>query len=109
MAGQAYSILFRDRAGVPERVDGGSDRAGQRGHVEHEVGGVGAQVPGPAVLPPRVHAVALVPRRAAHPGQRTPLRPRRRPPPPPVAAANPCRGGTSTDHRSSTTVWWSNV
>jgi hypothetical protein len=36
-----------------------------------EVGGVGAQVPGPAVLPPGVHAVALVPRRAAHPGQRT--------------------------------------
>jgi hypothetical protein len=56
-----------------------------------EVEGLGAQVPGPAVLPPGVHAVALVPRRAAHPGQRTPLRPRRRPPPPPVAAANPCR------------------
>jgi hypothetical protein len=58
-------------------VDGGSGGAGQRGHVEHEVGGVGAPVPRPAVLPPGVDADALVPRRAPHPGQRGPLWPRR--------------------------------
>lgn len=51
-------------------------RAGQRGHVEREVGGLGAQVPGPAVLPPGVHADALRPRRAPPPDQRPPLRPR---------------------------------
>ena len=71
-------------------MDGGSDRAGQRGDVEHEVGGVGAAVPGPAVLPPGVHADALAARRAPHPGQRAPLRPRRHhptPPPRPAGAA----------------------
>ena len=65
-------------AGIPERVDGGSGGAGQRGHVEHEVGGVGAPVPGPTVLPPAEHADALAPRRAPHPGQCAPLLPRRR-------------------------------
>lgn len=63
--------------GVPEIVDGDLDRAGQRGDVEPEVGGLGAEVPGTAVLPPGVHADALVPRRAPIAGERAPVRPRR--------------------------------
>ncbi|SPT19447.1 unnamed protein product [Triticum aestivum] len=62
--------------GVSKRVDGDLHRAGQRGDVEREVGGLGAQVPGPAVLPPGVHADALRPRRAPRADQRDPLRPR---------------------------------
>lgn len=72
--------------GISESVDGDIHRAGQRGHVEREVAGLGAQVPGPAVLPPGVHAHALPARRATHPSQRHPLRPccQQKPPRPPL-------------------------
>ncbi|KAF7003026.1 hypothetical protein CFC21_018409 [Triticum aestivum] len=77
-------ILLLVCEGVSERVDGDLHRAGQRGDVEREVGGLGAQVPGPAVLPPGVHAGALRPRRAHRADQRDPLRPRCQQEPPAI-------------------------
>ena len=67
-------------SGLPQVMDGDLHAPGQRGHVEHEVGGVGAPGPGPTGLPPGAHADALAPRRAPHPGQCAPLRPGGRPP-----------------------------
>jgi hypothetical protein len=54
--------------------------AGQRGHVEREVGELGPAVPRPAVLPPCLLAGKLVAGREPHPEERAALRPGFRPP-----------------------------